>query len=110
MKSGRLRHRVQFQRLGEGTDRYGQTSTDFSDLGDKIYANVRETTGKERIVAGSVENARTATIRVRKSPFTDGVDEADQVIARGETWRISGIANVDDRDKFLDMLCEAVGK
>ena len=70
---------------------------------------MRERTGKERVEAASVENNRTATIRVRKSTQTAGLTEADQAVARGETWNIRGIANVGISDAMLDLLVEAGG-
>lgn len=102
----RLRHRVTFERSGSVRDAYGNMTQGWSELG-KVYANVRETTGKERLANGAIENQRTATIRVRASEFSRGITEADRVVARSETWNIRGIANVDDKEAMLDILVEA---
>lgn len=112
----RLRHRVQFNRQGpllDGTgdptaDRYGNTLEGFSTL-FTVWGNVRETTGKERVDAGSVEGIRTATIRVRKSAQTSGLTGADQAVARGEVWNLSAPSNVGDNDAYLDILATAGG-
>ena len=108
MQGGRLWHKLQFQRIDGTTNQYGDISGDFVDL-FATRGNVRETTGKERIAAGSVENVRTATIRLRKNSKTETLREADRVIARGETWDILGIANVDDQGAMLDLAVRAIG-
>lgn len=109
MKSGRLRHRVQFLRQNpEADDGYGNVVTEFEPL-FTVWGNVRETTGKERVDAGSVEAIRTATIRVRKSAQTMGLTGADQAVARGETWNLSGPSNVGESDAYLDILATAGG-
>ena len=107
--AGSLRHRATFRRLGtQAADEWGNESTSFVDH-LTVWANVRETTGKERVAAGSVENVRTATMRVRSSADSRGITEADRVVARGETWNILGISNADDQGAMLDMLLQAGG-
>lgn len=106
--AGRFRHRVTFNRQTQIDDGYGNVTGEFAPL-FTVWGNVRETTGKERVAAGAVENNRTATIRVRKSTQTAGLTEADQAVARGETWNIRGIANVGIDDAMLDILVEAGG-
>lgn len=108
MRAGQLRHRVAFNRQAIDPDEYGNVSGEFEPL-FTVWGNVRETTGKERVVAGSVENNRTATIRIRGSAQARGLTEADQAVARGETWNIRGIANADDKGAMLDILVEAGG-
>lgn len=105
--AGPLRHKITFNRQAEdGTDEYGNPMKAFALL-FSTRGNVRETTGKERVRAGSVENTRTATIRIRSSAQARGLTEADQAVARGETWNILGIANADDKGAMLDLLVEA---
>lgn len=107
--AGKLRHRVTFNRQDvDATDEYGNPMDEFALL-FTVWGNVRETTGKERVAAGSVENVRTATIRIRNSTQASGLTEADQAVARGETWNIRGIAHADDKGAMLDLLVEAGG-
>ncbi|HDZ80728.1 MAG TPA: head-tail adaptor protein [Roseobacter sp.] len=108
MRAGRLRHRVAFNRQATVPDGYGNVTGEFAPL-FTVWGNVRETTGKERVAAGSVENTRTATIRIRASSQSNGLTEADQAVARGETWNIRGIAQADDKGAMLDLLVEAGG-
>lgn len=106
--AGRRRHQLRFQRQGEQVDEYGNVDDDWADL-FSCFGNVRETTGKERVAAGALENVRTATVRVQANTQTRGLTEADRVVARNETWGILGIANADDKGAMLDLLVEAVG-
>ena len=108
MNIGRMRHRVAFNRKKLVDDGFGNVTGDFEPL-FTVWGNVRETTGKERVAAGSVENTRTATIRIRSSTQSRGLTEADQAVARGETWNIRGIAFADDKGTMLDLLVEAGG-
>lgn len=95
-----------FNRKSVAPDGYGNDEGEFEPL-FAVWGSVRETTGKERVAAGSVENVRTATIRIRRSAQTSGLTEADQAIARGETWNIRGIAHADEKGAMLDLLVEA---
>lgn len=106
MGAGSLSDRVTFQRATLGDDGYGNTITGWSDH-LTVWANVRETLGKERVDAGRVEAARTATIRVRQSPDTLGLTESDRVMARGQLWNVRSIVRVGNDGAMLDILVEA---
>lgn len=106
VRAGSLRDRVTFQRATTGDDGYGNTTTAWADH-LTVWANVRETLGKERVDAGRVEASRTATIRVRQSTDTLGLTEADRVIVRGRPWNIRSIARVSNDRAMLDILVEA---
>lgn len=107
MGAGNFRHQITFKRQGEEGDDYGNPNGDFAAL-FTVWGNVRETPGKERVASGSVENNRTATIRIRNNLPTP-ITEADQAVARGETWNILGIAHADDKGAMLDLLVETGG-
>ncbi|MGZ9812660.1 phage head closure protein [Pseudoroseicyclus sp. H15] len=108
MPAGRLRDRVQFQRQAAGEDEYGNVQTGpWEDLGGKIWADMLERLGGEKLAAGAIHAPRTATIRVRKSSFTSGITEGDAIAARGETWNIRSIAEVGRKGELLEMTCEA---
>jgi SPP1 family predicted phage head-tail adaptor len=105
MSAGNLRDRITIQRATTGDDGYGNTVTGWADL-LTVWADVRETMGKERVDAGRVEASRTATIRVRASSATRALTEADRVIARGRPWNIRSVAEVGNDREMLDLLCE----
>lgn len=106
MKAADLRERITIQRQTETVDEYGNVTGAWADH-LTVWADIRETLGKEKVEAGRVEASRTATIRVRRSSATAGITEADRIQARGAAWNIRSIAQVDRAGAMLEMLCEA---
>lgn len=104
-RAGGLRDRVTFQRAVPWDDGYGNTIDGWQDH-LTVWADVRETLGKERVDAGRVEASATATIRIRASTGTRALTEADRVVARGSTWNIRGIVPVGNDRAMLDVLAE----
>ncbi|WP_245594952.1 phage head closure protein [Gemmobacter nectariphilus] len=103
--AGSLRDRITVQRAVEGDDGYGNKVVGWADH-LTLWANVRETTGKERVDAGRVEASRTATIRIRASSASREISEKHRLIARGKIWNIRSIAEVGNDRAMLDILCE----
>lgn len=100
-----LRDQAVFQRRGAVDDGYGNVEGDWSDL-LTVYADLRERTGKEALDAGAITASRMATLRIRFSPETSGITEADRVVARGTTWNIRSIAQTSHAPRWLDLLLE----
>lgn len=113
MDAGKLDTRITFQRLTDGDDGYGNVITGWADLEVspgvpmKLWANIRETPGKEAVAAGRIEASRTATIRIRASSQSRGVTAADRIIAREKIWNIRSVAAVGDGRELIEFLCEA---
>lgn len=106
---GSLRHRVQFsRRKTEESDKYGNPKREYEPL-FVVWGNVRETPGKERIAAGSVEGVRTAIVRIRSDSRTRELTSNDRIEARGKIWGILGIANADDKGAMLEILVQSGG-
>ena len=106
MRSGDLRDRITVQRATQGDDGFGNTISGWTDH-LTVWANIRETPGKEAVAAGRVEASRTATIRVRASSQSRSITAADRVQARGQIWNIRSVAAVGDGRELIEFLCEA---
>lgn len=112
MRAGRLREQVAFERLVPGADIYGNVVTAWAPVeispGQplRVWADIRETLGKERVDAGRIEASRTATVRVRAFDETRAITPADRMIARDQTWNIRSIVPVGNDMAMLDILCE----
>lgn len=113
MRRARLREKILFQRPTEDpTDIYGNPVDGWANIETApgvpltVWADVRETLGREKVDAGRVEASNTATIRIRASTATRTLTEADRVIARGSTWNIRSIVPVANDRAMLDLLCE----
>lgn len=105
MRAGNLNERVTFQRATSGDDGYGNVITGWTNL-LTVWADVRETPGKERVDAGRVEASATATVRIRASTDSRGLTAADRMVARGWTWNIRTIVPVGNDRAALDLLVE----
>lgn len=108
IRAGDLRDRITVQRATQGDDGFGNVVIGWSDL-LTVWANVRETPGKEVVAAGRIEANRTATIRVRASSQSRGITAADRVQARGRVWNIRSVSAVGDGRELIEFLCEADG-
>jgi SPP1 family predicted phage head-tail adaptor len=105
-KAGLLRDRVTFERLAEGSvDDYGNVYTGWENLASRS-ADLRERTGKEAITGGALQDKSMATMRVRSDSTTETVTAADRVIARGYTWAIKNVIQVDAKDTMIEFLLE----
>lgn len=113
-RAGQLRDRARFERAPSESadaddadyDDYGNPVGDWSELGT-VWADLRETPGREAIKAGRVESGRSGTLRVRASTMTRAVTAADRVIVRGSTWDIrSGPVQIDRAGALVEFTIE----
>jgi len=105
-RAGKLRERVAFERLsGSVVDAYGNTSTGWAALTSR-QADMMERPGKEAVTGGALDDRGTATLRLRKDSVTETITAADRVIARGTTWAIKNVIQLDSKGAMLEMLLE----
>lgn len=104
-RAGLFRDRVTFERMASTTDDFGNVSGAWSVLASRS-ADLRERTGKEEIQGGVLADVAVATMRVRKDATTEAVTAADRVVARGITWAIRSIIQVDAKASLLEMVLE----
>ena len=106
VKAGLFRDRVTFQRLSEdAVDSYGNVYSGWADLATRS-ADLREQKGRERISGGALFDQAMATMRVRSDSTTQGITSADRVIARGITWAIKDVMQVDAKNTQIEFLLE----
>ena len=106
VKAGLMRDRVVFQRLSEGAvDDYGNLYSGWADLATRS-ADLREQKGRERISGGALSDVGLATMRVRSDSATSAITSADRVVARGITWAIKDVMQVDAKDTLLEFVLE----
>jgi SPP1 family predicted phage head-tail adaptor len=104
-RSGLFRDRITFQRMADSVDAFGNTTGAWSDLASR-HADFRERLGKETIEGGALQDVAMATMRVRADSVTSAITAADRVTARGITWAIRSIMQVEATDELLEMLLE----
>lgn len=106
VRAGLYRERAEFQRLTEGAvDDYGNVYTGWATLATR-WADLRERTGKEAIQGGALSDVGLATMRVRKDSTTETITAADRVVARGFTWAIKDVIQVDAKGTVIEVRLE----
>ena len=104
-RAGLFRDRITFQRMASTVDAYGNTTGAWADHAFRS-ADFREKLGKETIEGGALQDVAAATMRVRADTVTSAITAADRVTARGITWAIRSIMQVDAAGELLEMLLE----
>lgn len=110
-RAGKFRERAVFERrAAAGRDDYGNPApAGWQPLG-RIWADLRETPGREAIAAGRVEAKATGTLRVRASAVARSILAQDRVTVRGAVWVIlSAPVWADQRGAVLEMTVERGG-
>ena len=104
-RAGNLNRLVTFQRRVAGADDFGNVTNGWANL-LTVWADVRETLGKEAVEAGRVEASRTATVRIRRSTGSTALTAEDRMSYNGALWNIRSIAEVSRDREMLDLLVE----
>jgi len=102
MKIGSMRHAITFQNQGTARDAGGGISSGFSTLAT-VYANVKPTTGREVYKQGKVVGIVSHEITVR---YREDITNATRISFDNKLFNIRGIINIDQRDRYLKLLCE----
>ncbi len=111
MPAGMFRELAEFERMLTGPrDKYGNPSDPQWEQLVTVRANLRETTGRERLAAGRLEAPATGTLRVRASSATRAITAADRVTVRGHLWSIvSPPVDPEGRGRLLEFTLERGG-
>jgi head-tail adaptor len=103
--AGALSERVTFQRRVEQEDEYGNVESGWVDQFDEP-CRLQPKLGGEGVFASRVQGTQPYLMTVRSSARTRGVDNAWRAVnARtGVAYNIATVANVDERNAWLEML------
>lgn len=106
MGAGRLRDRAAFQRELLEEDIFGnETRGNWGPL-VTVWAQFTPERSWERIEGGRLEAAVAGTLRLRSTPQTRDVTEADRVVVDEVLYNIRGITNPDRRNRWLEITVE----
>lgn len=106
MRRGRLDRQVQFQRYTEEDDGFGKVEK-WVDHGDPIHASKADVSDGERYRAQEVSASITTRFVVRWSMFTRDIDPKDRIMCEGLTYDISGVKEVGERRRWLEITAAA---
>lgn len=74
-----------------------------------LWANVRETPGREAVNAGRVAANHTATIWLRSGALARGITPGDRAVYRGIAWDILGANPTGADGRIIELLVETDG-
>lgn len=109
-RGGNYRDRAVFLRETPGVvDKYGNEGVAPAEF-LRLWADLRETPGREKLIAGRLEDKVTGTLRVRAGAKARSILASDTVSVRGATWSITaGPAQVSRKGEVLEFLIERGG-
>ena len=99
---GRLRYKVDLQKATDTADGAGGRSQAYSNIA-QIYADIRPQSGGEQYRQGKVQDKTTHNIFVR---YRADISTAYRIKYESRLFNIRQIINVDERDRFLKLVCD----
>lgn len=104
IKAGRLRHRVDIERLTTARNEYGETVETWVDLAESVPVAVEPLSVRERLVADQAESRVTTRMVMR---YRD-IKASDRIKHKGLTFEVVGV--MDDPisgAEWLTVMCYA---
>lgn len=104
MRIGQLDKRVTIQetvRVPDGGGGYTETWKDVA----TVWASLQPLSGREVIQSGQLQAQVPHRVRIRYRP---GITAANRLTFKGRTLEIISVANIDERNVELELLCQEV--
>ena len=105
MKAGDLRHYCSIQTPTTAADDFGLSGTVSWSVFGYVWAAIWPVSAKERVSADKVEMVATHRIRIR---YLSGILPKMRVMFGSRTFEIVSIVNFEERNIFIDLLCNEV--
>jgi SPP1 family predicted phage head-tail adaptor len=103
MDAGKLRHRVELQRVNVAADSHGDQVKTWSTLAE-VWASIEQLSGREFVQASAAASDLTCRIRIRgRSDFT--LTPKDRVKFGLRTFDIRHVLDWGDRGVETQLLC-----
>lgn len=99
---GKMRYRVKVERATNTRDAGGGLSQAFNAVAT-IYANIKPKSANSRYREGMLQEKVTHEITIR---YMKNIDTNSRITYGTRSFAVNGIINVDERDRFLTLLCE----
>jgi head-tail adaptor len=104
MRAGLLRHRIGIQQHSGTRTAHGGTNQDYSEIAS-VWGEVVPLSGRELEFGRAVDARASHRITLRFAAVRE-VTPRHRLTARGRTFNILSILNLDERDRTLAALCE----
>lgn len=99
---GKMRYKVKVERATNTRDAGGGLSQAFSSVAT-IYANIKPKSANSAYRQGMLQEKVTHEITIR---YMKNIDTNSKITYGTRSFAVNGIVNVDERDRFLTLLCE----
>ena len=99
---GKMRYRVAIEGATNTRDAGGGISQSFSPV-TYIYANIKPMNANSTYRQGIVQEKVTHEVTIR---YMKNISTNSRVTYGSRNFNVKGIINVDERDRFLKLLCE----
>lgn len=100
-----FRHKITIQRKQDAPDGFGGSVTTWVNVAQP-WARMKPKSGSEKVYLGRLDAKSMASIVVRYNS-NYAILESDKLIARGVEYNIRSIVNIEERDKYLELLVES---
>jgi len=99
---GKMRYRVKIESATNTRDAGGGLAQEFSPV-RIIFANIKPKNANSTYRQGILQEKVTHEITIR---YMTDIDTNSRITYGGRSFAVNGIINVDERDRFLTLLCE----
>lgn len=99
---GKMRYRVKVEMATNTRDAGGGLAQAFGSVAT-IYANIKPKSANSTYRQGMLQEKVTHEITIR---YMQNIDTNSKITFGTRSFAVNGIVNVDERDRFLTLLCE----
>ena len=99
---GKMRCKVKVERATNTRDAGGGLSQAFNTVAH-VYANIVPKSANSTYRQGMLQEKVTHEITIR---YMNNIDTNSKIAYGNRSFAVNGIINVDERDRFLTLLCE----
>lgn len=104
MRIGRLRHRVTIQAETATTDAGGGYASAWADVAT-VWARLEAMEGRELVLGGVIRGDASHRVTMR---YRAGVTPDNRIVYDGRVFDVVSVANLEERDEALRIMCREV--
>ena len=103
MRAGQLNRRVQIEKTQAASD-FGNAIQEKKVIAE-VWASIQPLRGSEQLEAQQIIGRTTYKITTRWITELANLDASDSVRSGDKRYEITSVANIDDRNKTIEMIC-----
>jgi SPP1 family predicted phage head-tail adaptor len=103
MRSGRLRHRLRFERATETQNQFGEPVQTWAEI-KTVWGAVEPLRGAERQRANQTQADEDVRLVARYSSELATLNPKDRCVAVGKVYDIKSVLNIDERNREFNVM------